>query len=70
MSNTENVVFSFSRAQAIADGVLIDVSDVAKEAGFRFPVAMTADAWSDCVAWRENSQGAGQSRAGRLWDGG
>lgn len=68
MSDTENVVFSYSRAQAIADGVLIDVSDVAKEAGFRFPVAMTAAAWSDCVAWRESGQGAGQSESGRLWD--
>ena len=33
------VVYSYSRAQALADGVLIDVSDTAREAGFRWPVS-------------------------------
>lgn len=36
------VIFSYTRAQAIADGVLIDVTPTALEAGFRFPVAVTA----------------------------
>ena len=36
------VISSYSRAQAIEDGVLVDVSTVAKEAGIKFPVAMTA----------------------------
>jgi hypothetical protein len=36
------VIFSYTRAQAIADRVLIDVTPTALEAGFRFPVAMTA----------------------------
>ena len=67
MSNAE-VVFSYSREQAIADGVLVDVSDMAREAGFRYPVAMTAAAWADCVAWPESSRSAGQSESGRLWD--
>lgn len=67
MSNAD-VVFSYSREQAITDGVLVDVSDMAREAGFRYPVAMTAAAWADCVAWPESKRGAGQSESGRLWD--
>jgi hypothetical protein len=37
------VIFSYTRAQAIEGGVLIDVTPTALEAGFRFPVAATAD---------------------------
>ena len=36
------VIFSYTRAQAIEGGVLIDVTPTALEAGFRFPVAATA----------------------------
>ena len=31
-------------------GVLIDVRNVVREAGFRYPVALTAAAWEKCVA--------------------
>lgn len=34
----------YTRADAIADGVLIDVSEIAKLQGFNYPVAMTATA--------------------------
>ena len=67
------VVFSYSRAQAINDGVLIDVTETAREAGFKWPVALTQEAWSDCAEWtdddteRSRSLG-GQSTSGRLWD--
>jgi hypothetical protein len=37
------VIFSYTRAQAIADRALIDVTPTAAEAGFRFPVAVTSD---------------------------
>jgi hypothetical protein len=36
-------------ADGLRDGVLIDVSAVAREAGFKFPVALTAAAWAKCV---------------------
>lgn len=66
-----DVVSSYSRLQALADGVLVDVSTLAREAGFRVPVAMTDAAWADCVSWCDADavRGAeGQSEAGRLWD--
>ncbi len=40
-------VYSYTRAQAIADGVMVDNSSLAKEAGFTAPVAMTRTVW-DC----------------------
>lgn len=65
-----DVIYSYTRAQAIEDGVLVDVSETAREAGFRWPVAMTAAAWADCVAWSEedNQQAVCQDESGRLWD--
>ncbi|MDC8770933.1 DUF6573 family protein [Roseateles albus] len=68
MMESEDLIYSYSRAQAISDGVLLDVTDLAKEAGFRYPVALTSAAWADCVAWRAASRLNGQSEAGRLWD--
>jgi len=65
-----NVISTYTRAQAIEDGVLIDVGSMAKEAGFKWPVALTADAWADCVAWTEDDsrQQVYQDESGRLWD--
>lgn len=64
------VVFAYTRAQALADGVLIDAGPMAGEAGFRWPVALTVDAWADCVAWDESDseRQLHQDQSGRLWD--
>ncbi|WP_114814048.1 DUF6573 family protein [Paraburkholderia kururiensis] len=59
-------ISTYTRAQAIADGVLVDVSAMAREAGFRIPVALTSAVWADCVAWTDADSGRGES--GRLWD--
>jgi hypothetical protein len=61
-----DLIHRYGRAEAIADGTLVDVSAVAREAGFKFPVALTAAAWSKCV---EVPPGVvAQDEAGRLWD--
>jgi hypothetical protein len=64
------LVHKYTRAQAIADGLLIDVSTMAKEAGFRIAVALTAQVWTDCVEWTEadSIRQVTQDEAGRLWD--
>ncbi len=64
------VIYSYTRKQAIDDGVLIDTTEMAKEAGFKWPVALTAAAWADCVAWSDadNELQAHQDQSGRLWD--
>ena len=35
------VISAYSRKEALTDGILIDVSQIAKEAGFKYPVAVT-----------------------------
>ena len=64
------VISSYSRAQAIGDGCLVDVSAVAKEAGIKFPVALTRAVFEDCVAWsaEDSKRQAYQDESGRLWD--
>jgi hypothetical protein len=65
-----NVISTYTRAQAIADGVLIDVTTAAKEAGFVWPVAISQGAWSDCVEWTDEDtrRQRYQDESGRLWD--
>ncbi|GAB3252288.1 DUF6573 family protein [Arthrobacter pigmenti] len=62
-----DIISRYTRAQAINDGVLRDVTATAAEAGFRFPVALTTAAWADAVAWNPDN-GAAQDEDGRLWD--
>ena len=64
------VISVYTRAQALADGVLIDAGPMAREAGFRWPVALTTAAWEDCVAWSESDSDrqTHQDQSGRLWD--
>src|SRR5262249_25990843 len=66
MFEDADLIHRYTRAQAIADGVLIDVSATAREAGFKFPVALTAAVWARCVAVPPGV--ACQDEAGRLWD--
>lgn len=61
------MIASYSRAQAIEDGVLIDVTRMAKEAGFSAPAAVTNHVWAECVAVPAGCEGV-QDEAGRLWD--
>lgn len=60
------VVFSYSRAEAIDDGVLVDVSATAKEAGFKFPVAITQGVYHSLTP--NKTESAYQDFEGRLWD--
>jgi hypothetical protein len=67
------IIFSYTRAQAIEDGVLVDLMQpetepLVREAGFRFPIAMTAAAFSEAVAPIDGELPPGQDLKGRLWD--
>jgi hypothetical protein len=66
MFDNADMIYRYTRADAIRDGVLIDVSAVAGEAGIRYPVALTCGAWARCVAVPPGVQC--QDEAGRLWD--
>jgi hypothetical protein len=67
MNHHTTIIFCYTRAQAVADGVLIDVTAAAaREAGFRVPVALTSAAWAACVAVPDGV--TGQDEPGRLRD--
>jgi hypothetical protein len=62
-----DLIHVFSREQAIEDGVLVDVSEMAAEAGFRWPVAVTRAVWALIQDVPPRFQGI-QDPDGRLWD--
>jgi hypothetical protein len=66
MFENADLIHRYTRPDALRDGVLIDVSAVAREAGSKHPVALTAGAWERCVAVPPSV--AYQDEAGRLWD--
>lgn len=60
------VIHAYTRADALRDGVLVDVSKVAAEAGITWPVAVTAAVWGRYVRVPPGVEH--QDEAGRLWD--
>lgn len=62
-----DIIHTYSRAEAIADGVLIDVTSTAVELGFSVPVALSSAVYEDCVRWDEHDPRP-QNEEGRLWD--
>ena len=73
MENTENpfegfeVISTYSRAQALEDGVLVDISQLAREAGFPWPMAVTRAVW-EVLDPSDELKEEGQSWTGRGWD--
>src|ERR1700722_636306 len=70
MFTAEDIIDCYSRAEAIADGELVDVSETAREAGVKYPTALTRAAFETYVAWTADDEREGviQDEAGRLWD--
>ena len=60
------ILYSYTRKDALADGGQIDVSTVAREAGLKFPVYLTRAVWESYVRVPEGVQA--QDEKGRLWD--
>ena len=58
-------------AEALADGVLVDITTAAREAGLKMPVAVTAAVFDECIEWTESDaeqSSTQQDQKGRLWD--
>jgi hypothetical protein len=66
MFDEKDLIHVYTRAQAIEDGVLVDVSETAWEARIKWPVALTRAVWCEYVKVPEGVEG--QDEAGRLWD--
>lgn len=61
--NDTDIIFEYARKDAIEDGIFIDVTDTAKEAGIRFPVAVTSNLWHSHIGPNDETDSKG-----RLWD--
>jgi hypothetical protein len=60
------VLHTYTRAEALEEGVLVDVTSTAQEAGFRIPVALTRAVWESYVSVPPKVRA--QDERGRLWD--
>jgi hypothetical protein len=60
------VIHSYTRADALRDGVLVDAGAIASEVGFKYSVALSRAAWEKCVAVPSGI--IGQDEVGRLYD--
>ncbi len=63
-----DVIYAYTRAQAIEDGTLVNVTEMAKEAGKKYPTAVTEALWNGYIEPTEQLKDQGQSMQGRLWD--
>lgn len=63
-----DIIHTYTRAEAIADGVLIDVTATAKQVGFVFPVAVTEQLYHGLITPTPRLERMGQSLDERLWD--
>jgi hypothetical protein len=71
--NTDNnespfgeVIYTYTRARAVADGYQVEVTKTAQEAGIRFPVFVTRAVYDAYVTVPPDV--TAQDEAGRLWD--
>ena len=60
------VIYAYTRSQAVADGVQVEVTKTAKEAGISFPVFLTRAVFDAYVAVPPGVEC--QDEAGRLFD--
>ena len=62
----QNIIYAYTRTQAIDDGFQVEVSTTAREAGIRFPVFLTRRVYDTYVTVPPNV--SFQNESGRLWD--
>lgn len=60
------VISRYTRRQALEDGVLVEVTEAARRAGFKWPLAMTAEVWG--LIERVPEKFGHEDIQGRLWD--
>ena len=68
MFSDNDIISKYTRTQALQDGQLIDVSQVASEMGFTYPIAITRNLWHSWIEPAPKAKEYGQDTQGRLWD--
>jgi len=66
MFEDAELIHRYTRAQALADGVLVDMTATAKEAGLTYPTAVTHAVFERYI--RVPDGVVGQDEHGRAWD--
>ena len=68
MLTDDDLIYSYTRAQALGDGGLVDVSERARRAGIKYPTACTHGVWLliDCLPASDTDTLAGIVRDIRL----
>ena len=66
--DNDPVIFRYTRAQALEDGVLVDLTAWSRDAGFVVPVACTRTVWDRWIVPPEETRELGQSERGRAHD--
>jgi hypothetical protein len=64
-TNDAEILYSYTRAEALADGTLVDVSIEGREVGITVPVALTSALFETIIAIPKDS---GQDQRGRTHD--
>ena len=62
-----NIIYMYSRKQALDDGLLVDISRMARHAGFRCPATVTHSVWNMIQEIPEKYENL-EDVDGRLWD--
>lgn len=67
------VIYAYTRADALRDGLLVDATRRAAALGFQVPVALSSAVYADCVTWDARAEankpeGTAQDTSGRLHD--
>jgi len=65
---SDNVISIYTRRQGLSEGVLVDCTELAREAGFKWPVAVTDHLYHSYIVPALALVAEGQSVQGRLWD--
>ncbi len=60
------IISSYTRADAIRDGVLLDVTEHAKHFGFKYPVAITATIFNQYIIPSEDLIETGETTENRI----
>ena len=67
--SNDDIIFAYTRADALSDGVLVELSDqMVSEAGIKVKVAVTRAVWDDYLSPPYLDELPGQSAEGRIRD--
>ncbi|WP_054943583.1 DUF6573 family protein [Paenibacillus ihuae] len=62
----DKLLSQYSRAEAIGDGLLVDITTWTKRGGITYPVALSRSVWLEIIEPDESAKAACESLMGRL----